>query len=84
MSLEQLQALLGWSIIINMGLLLWWFFMLTVFREQIYRLHNHWFPMSQDDFTQLHYAAMAGFKLAIVVLNLSPYIALRIIQPIAA
>ena len=80
MTLEQLQALLGWCTIINMGLLLGWFFMLAVFREQVYKLHSRWFSISQDDFSQLHYAAMAGFKLSIFVFNLSPYIALSIIN----
>jgi len=80
MEIDQLQAFLGWCTLINMTLLLWWFLMLVVFREKIYKLHSRWFSISLEDFSQLHYGAMAGFKLSIFVFNLSPYIALRLIN----
>jgi len=80
MNIEQLQTFLGWCTVINTGLLLCWFVVLAAFRDQLYRLHNRWFPINLEGFSQLHYGAMAGFKLSIFVFNLSPYIALRLIN----
>jgi len=78
MDTEQLQAFLGWCTVINMGLLLCWFIALATFRDQIHKLHSRWFSINLEDFSQLHYTAMAGFKLSILMLNISPYIALRL------
>jgi len=80
MDIEQLQALLGWCTVINTGLLCWWFIVLAAFHDRLYRLHKRWFPINLEGFSQLHYGAMAGFKLSIFVFNLSPYIALRLIN----
>lgn len=43
------------------------------------RLHGRYFRMSTEPFDRIHYAGMALFKIGIILVNLVPYIALRIV-----
>lgn len=79
MTLEILRAVLGWCTVINLGLLLWWFAFFSLAHDWVYRLHTRWFTLSEERFDAIHYAGMAFFKLSILVFNLAPYLALRII-----
>ena len=79
MSLEMVSAALLWCAAINYGLLLWWFLAFLLARDSIYRLHGRWFRMAPDQFDMLHYAGMALYKIGILLLNLVPYIALRMV-----
>jgi len=45
----------------------------------MYRFHSKWFNLSVDKFDAIHYAGMALFKTAILLFNLAPYLALRIV-----
>ena len=79
MTVETLRAVLGWCSIINMGVLLWWFFAITVLHDWVYRFHSKWFKLSVESFDRIHYAGMAFFKIAVFVFNVVPYFALRIV-----
>ena len=77
MSTEILLPLLGWSALINLGLLLLWFVAFVVARDWIYALHSRWFRLSPERFDAIHYGGMALFKMVVVVFNLVPYLVLR-------
>jgi len=79
MTVETMRAALGWCSIINIGLLLWWFFAITVLHDWIYKIHSKWFKLSPATFNTIHYAGMAFFKIAVIVFNIVPYFALRIV-----
>ncbi|MBL7157047.1 MAG: hypothetical protein ISS92_02665 [Candidatus Omnitrophica bacterium] len=79
MTLETIRAALGWCAVINMGLLLWWFFAITVLHDLVYRWHSKWFKLSVEKFDEIHYAGIAFFKIAIFFFNIVPYFALRIV-----
>ena len=44
----------------------------------LFRLHTRWFRLSVERFDAIHYAAMALYKVGILLLNLVPYVALRV------
>ena len=73
------REILGWCALINFGLLLWWVLFIVFAHGWTYRLHNRWFRISIEQFDAMHYAGMGLFKLAVVIFNLVPYLALRII-----
>jgi len=79
MSLEIIRSVLGWCSVINVGILLCWFVCITVAHDWIYRFHGRWFAMPVEKFNAIHYAAMALFKCGILLFNLVPYLALRIV-----
>jgi len=79
MGIHEIRDFLMWCTIINIGILLLWFVMFAWAGDWIYRYHGKWFSMSREAFHVVHYSGLGLFKLAIFVLNLVPYIALRIV-----
>lgn len=79
MDISTIRTFLGWCTVINIGFLLYWFMMIAFAHDWVYRVHSKWFKMSVERFDALHYAGIAGFKIAIFVFNIAPYFALRII-----
>ena len=78
MTIDTLQAVLGWSTLINFSLLIWWAFLILLASDWTFKMHNRFFAISKDTFHATHYAGMAFFKLLILMFNLVPYIAIRI------
>jgi hypothetical protein len=79
MTLETVRAVLAWCTVINLILFIWWFLFFALAHDWMYRLHGRWFKMSVEKFDTLHYAGMALFKMAILLFNLVPYLAMRIV-----
>ena len=79
MSIEMLRNAFLWCAVINYGVLLVWFLFFILAHDLMQRLHGRWFQLSRQQFDVIHYAGMAVFKLGIILLNLVPYIALRIV-----
>jgi len=80
MTLLMLQALLGWCTVINFGVLMLWFVLYVLAKDWMYRLHSRWFSVSRERYEMVHLGGMAGYKLAIWMFNLAPYIALHLIR----
>lgn len=76
MTLSVLKEFLLWCLAADYALLLVWFLLFVAARGWMYRLHTRWFRISEQTFDLVHYAGMAGFKLAIVIFNLAPWLAL--------
>ena len=79
MSMDVFRAVLGWCTIINYGVLLLWFLVFRLVHNWVYGLHGQWFPMPVEQFTALHYAGMAIYKIEVLLFNLVPYLALLIV-----
>lgn len=78
MDMQTLQQVLGWSTLIHLGILLWWFAWFVLARDTLYRLHGRWFRLGEAQFDAIHCGGMGLYKLAILLFNLVPYLALRI------
>lgn len=76
MSVSELQSWLGWCLVINLAVLIWWASWFLLARDWIYRLHGRWFNLSEQQFDAIHYGGMAFYKLLILVFNLAPWLAL--------
>jgi hypothetical protein len=79
MTAEAALDFLLWCLVINYGILLLWFLVFRFSHDWMFRLHSRWFHMSKERFDSIHYAAMAAYKVGILLLNLVPYVALRLI-----
>lgn len=79
MNTEILLQWLGWMTVINVGLLLVWALAFVWMHDWIYRIHGRWFKLSPERFDAIHYGGMALFKMSMVMLNLVPYLALRLV-----
>ena len=79
MTLETVRGMLAWCTVINWGLLLLWLVFFIGAHDWMHRLHSKWFKISVEQFDAIHYSGMVIFKSAVIMLNLVPYLALRIV-----
>ena len=79
MTLELIRAMLGWCATMNMGILMFWALFMLGAGDWVYRFHSRFFKIERARFDAIHYGGMALFKIAIFMLNVVPYLALRIV-----
>ena len=79
MTIELVRDVLAWCSVINLGFLLFWVLMLSLAHDFVYKFHGKWFKLSVERFDAIHYALIGIFKLGIILFNIVPYFALRII-----
>ncbi|MGH1401043.1 DUF6868 family protein [Acinetobacter sp. PK01] len=80
MDMELLRQVLGWSLILNYLILLIWFWVFINARTWMKSLHGRWFNLNDQIFDAIHYAAMAVYKILIMVFNLVPFIILSFVN----
>ncbi len=78
-SIDIVREFIGWCTVINIGILLIATIFLVLTRAPILKMHAKLFELSQADLSLSYFQFLGQYKLAIYVLNLAPYIALRII-----
>ncbi len=76
--LETLTAFLGWCTAINFGMLLVATMMLAFVRGGMSKIHGKMFELSDEDMSRAYFQYLGQYKIAILVLNLVPYIALKL------
>lgn len=79
MSIDMLMKFFAWSTVINFALLIWWAAFIIFAHDWVYRIHTRWFYLNLERFDAIHYGGMAFYKLSIILFNVAPYLALRII-----
>jgi hypothetical protein len=79
MSAAQVQSFLLWCTAINYSLLVAWVLIATLARAPWQRLQIRLFRVPAESVAVLNWAGIALYKLAIVMFNLVPYVALRMV-----
>lgn len=79
MPIGFLREFLFWCAVVNYGVLVCWFLAFLIAHAGLYRLHAKWFQLSVAQFDAIHYSAMAAYKIGILLLNVAPYIAVRVV-----
>ncbi len=79
MSISSAQDFLLWCLGINYGVMLCWFLAFWFGHDWLFQLHSRWFRISGERFDAIHYGGMAIYKIGILLFNLTPYIALRML-----
>ncbi len=79
MSIEQLRTALLYCTIMNFALLGLWGLLHLLPHEWVYRAAGRVFRLSAAQFDAISVAGMLLYKLGILLFNLVPYLALRII-----
>ena len=77
MTTETLTELLGWASIINIAILLFSTVLLIAMRRTISKVHASLFGLDEKDLGRAYFQYLAQYKIAIIVLNITPYIALK-------
>lgn len=79
MNIEFARDFLLWCFVVNYAILLGWFAAFVFAHDSMFKLHGRWFHLSQERFDGIHYAGMALYKVGIILFNVTPYVALRIL-----
>jgi hypothetical protein len=79
MSIEVVRGVLLWCAIMNFALLAVWSLLFVMPHEWVYRLWSRWFHLSIEQFDAVNFAGIVLYKVGILLFNLIPYIALRIV-----
>ena len=76
--LTTLATFFGWSTVLNIGLLIFAAFVLVVFNVQVKTLHVKYITFDTASLNTLYFSFLGYYKLAIIMLNLVPCWALKI------
>lgn len=79
MNITQLADFLLYSMLFNYAILIIWFLAFVFAKGWMKSLHGQWFKLSDGSFDAVHYGSMAAYKIGILLLNLAPYIALKLL-----
>lgn len=80
MELNIIKSFLGWCCIINIIFLLFSTFIMTVFQKNISKIHLKLFALDETTLNSEYFKFLAVYKIAILVFNIVPYLALIIIS----
>ena len=76
--LQSLTTFLGWCSVINLIALCIASLALILAQNLIAGIHSRMFDVSKENLSLIYIQYMSNYKIAIVMLNLVPYLALRI------
>lgn len=79
MNIETIREFLGWCTVINIGLLAFSSIMVVSCRKWIAGIHGWMFGLDEAEMPREYLRYLANFKIAVIIFNLVPYVALRII-----
>ena len=77
-TLESIRTFFGWCSVLNIGLLMISSVCLVVCRGWISGIHKKMFALDEADLAHAYFRYLATYKVLILVFNVIPYIALRI------
>ncbi|MGF1526185.1 MAG: DUF6868 family protein [Candidatus Competibacterales bacterium] len=77
MTTEQLSQLLGWMSLINLGVFLISTAVLIAARRTITGIHSRLFGLDEQDLGRAYFQYLGQYKIAIILFNVTPYLALK-------
>ncbi|MBC8241842.1 MAG: hypothetical protein H8E30_15405 [Alphaproteobacteria bacterium] len=79
MDIQTLTAFFKWCSVINIALFALSAITIVAASDFVYGVHGQMFHMQREAFDLVIYALLGVYKIVILVFNLVPYVALRII-----
>lgn len=80
MNIEVTENFFMWCVVLNYAILILWCLVYKLGHDWHYGITKRWFTVSEEEYDNLNLKGVAIYKVAILMLNLVPYIALRIIS----
>lgn len=77
-NIQVITTFLGWCTVVNLGIYLFTAFALMGFREPIKKIHSIVSAVAGEKLDELYFNYLASFKMAIIILNIAPYAALKL------
>ena len=80
MTSDQITELFKWMTLINIGILIFSTIMIALLKGSIAKFHGKLFGIGPDAIASITYGYLGLLKALILVFNLVPYLALKIIN----
>ena len=80
LSLDQSVTFFGWCTVVNSVILTLFTIVLMLGSGWIARLHSRLFALAEDEVKLDYFRFLANYKLLILAFNITPFIALKILQ----
>jgi len=77
---STLTEFLGWSSVINICILIIASLAVMSMRNSMTKLHGKMFGLDTTDLSRAYFQYIAQYKIAIFVLNITPYVSLKIME----
>ena len=77
-TIDSLTTFLGWCSVLNIAMLSFTTFLATVLKEPLIKTHHKLFGVAQDDLPLAYFHYLSNIKVAIFMLNVMPYTALKV------
>ena len=77
-SLESFTAFFGWCTVLNYGLLIFMTLIVMTMRGTMTSVHSRLFGVSEADLPRCYFKVLAQYQSLILVFNLAPYVALKL------
>lgn len=77
-SIESITSFLGWCSVINIGVLMLSSALLIAFKQPILGIHSKLFGLEKENLPLAYFQYLGNYKIAIFMLNIVPYIALKV------
>jgi hypothetical protein len=78
MTMDMWVQFLGWMAFVNGAILIAGTFVLWAARDWVMNIHSTMMGVDRVDLPVLYFSYLANFKIAWIVLNLVPYLVLRL------
>lgn len=79
MEMATLTSVFGWMTLLNLGYLIVASICLTLCRTWVSGVHARLTGVPEGQLAGHYFTFLANFKVAVIILNLMPYLALRIV-----
>jgi len=77
-NIQTITTFLGWCTVINLGMYIFTAIMLTILKKPVKNIHSKLSGISVEKLDEVYFNYLGNYKLAIIILNIVPYIALKI------
>jgi len=78
--IDVLISFFGWCTVINSGLLLFSAAVLIIMKEHVVIIHGKLFGLNSVSLPGLYFHYLGYYKIAIIIFNFVPYLALKIMN----
>ena len=79
-SLDVIERILFWCMIINLSMLIISFILIVVFKPLTVKMHNRIFGVSEEYVSKAMYAFLGAYKLLAFFFVIIPWVAIKIVQ----
>ena len=77
-TIETMIEFLGWCSVINIGMLIFYSIFIIIFTDTMVKIHTKMFDLDKNYLTQAYFKYLAQYKIIIIIFNIVPYFALKI------